>query len=664
MKLSKGMLMAALITGTLSWGASSAMAAEELQEFTLDPLIVTANRYEKTNLETAADTVVLTSERIANSGATNLMQALASVPGVIYQEKGPGGGSLGTMTSKVSFRGVEKGTLVLVDGSPINYRGLYNLEDIPVEDIERVEIVKGGGAVLYGSEATGGVVNIITKKRLANSVKVGLGNHDRQNYGVSLNADKLSVDYNYDKWGKVGKVSSSRTVLDDYSKTKEMYNSFKGMERNVFGMKYEIDENMNVQMRHGKTKSHYAYTFGDGYAAKLLDVARYKRNYEKKEDFVQFNFKDNNGLKGNVFYNRNDWETTGVDLYSSTGSTKGYPSSKFSREKNLTYGYDVQKLWQEKANNYLLGTSFQREQFQDCDSKDAWNESRKRNVFSLYGSWETGLGTNDLFTLSARETKTTAAAEDKNFNNFSAQGQYVHKIDKEQSAYLTVGTSYVLPTFSAMYSVPDGGLTVGDSSLQPAKGKHLELGYKHANDSHKFTAALFATRINDNLTFSKQSGSKGNPDKYYATNEEFKNYGLELTGEFYTKNGFTFTSGLTFANPQCKTKTDKTNVITDWQRTFGKVQLQNGITYHKDKWTANLTTNYLASRVMQSNTKGVAKTKPYLLTTFNVKYAPTKNQEIALSMDNILDRQDNTNHSSSYYYSTPYSYLLSYKVKF
>ena len=75
------------------------------------------------------------------------------------------------MTSKIMVRGVQDGTLVLVDGIPMNMDGRYNLDDIPSDAIERIEVVKGGGSVLYGSEATGGVINIITKKQLRNKIK-------------------------------------------------------------------------------------------------------------------------------------------------------------------------------------------------------------------------------------------------------------------------------------------------------------------------------------------------------------------------------------------------------------------------------------------------------------------------------------------------------------
>lgn len=62
------------------------------------------------------------------------------------------------------IRGKRRGTMVLVDGIPLNVRtGYYDLDRINIADVERIEVVRGGGAVLYGSDATGGVINIITK---------------------------------------------------------------------------------------------------------------------------------------------------------------------------------------------------------------------------------------------------------------------------------------------------------------------------------------------------------------------------------------------------------------------------------------------------------------------------------------------------------------------
>ena len=86
------------------------------------------------------------------------------------------------------IRGVEKGTLVLVNGVPMNQSGMYSLQDIASDSVEKVEIVRGGGAVLYGAEASGGVINIITKGPRDTKVKAGCGNYGQQNYVGSAQA--------------------------------------------------------------------------------------------------------------------------------------------------------------------------------------------------------------------------------------------------------------------------------------------------------------------------------------------------------------------------------------------------------------------------------------------------------------------------------------------
>ena len=123
-------------------------------------------------VEVAASTEVFDAKKLQETGATNLYDALKFGAGLDVQQYGTGGASMGNMTSKIMMRGNGNGTLVLVNGVPINIRGTYDLNDFPVENIERVEIVRGGGAVMYGSEATGGVINIITKKERANYIKV------------------------------------------------------------------------------------------------------------------------------------------------------------------------------------------------------------------------------------------------------------------------------------------------------------------------------------------------------------------------------------------------------------------------------------------------------------------------------------------------------------
>ena len=164
-------------------------SAEQVYE--LNPVTVTAQRMETTDLKTPAAVEVLTADEIQKTGATSVHEALKFSTGIIMHAQGPRNISQGTMTNKAVIRGVEKGTLVLVDGMPLNQSGRYNLEDIPTDSIEKIEIVRGGGAVLYGSEAAGGVINIITKGKWENRIQAGIGIYGIQNYVGSFQSGDL-----------------------------------------------------------------------------------------------------------------------------------------------------------------------------------------------------------------------------------------------------------------------------------------------------------------------------------------------------------------------------------------------------------------------------------------------------------------------------------------
>lgn len=645
--------LAALVLAAMAMTSTAWAGVEEVTEYTMDTIVVTAQRYEKKDIDIAAATDVYTNAQLQNTGARNLQEALSKMFGLLYEAKGPGGASMGSMTSKVSMRGVQNGTLILVNGTPLNLRTLYNLEDIPLENIERVEIVKGGGSVLYGSEAAGGVINIIMKKEMVNTVTVGGGNFGQQNYGFTVQADKLGVSYTYDKWGETGKSSSTLTEASDPT-TKEMYNVFNGSEKNNVTLSYKFSDNVDFLYGHNESASRFTYTFGKNYAAEFLDQARYDRKYDNTKDFVQLNIKDGD-VKGNVYYNANSLHTTGKDYYKvETGKDPVKELSiKDTEEKNRTYGFDLQKVGKEKGSTWLLGTAYQNEQFIDEVNV---SPTRERNNYSLYGQWENPLNNVDTLTLSGRKSWTTGADEDKNYNNFSAQGQLVHKLKENESVYASIGQSYIMPTFKQMYAT--SGAVIGDPNLKPQTGMHYELGWKKNHENHKWRVALFNYNIKDNISFQKKAPN------FYAVNEDLKNTGIEISADIQGNNGWSYQYGMTYSDPQAKSKSQKPGGKTYWDRNFGRVQLNGGVTYQQEKWTASLTGTYLAERVLTPSDSHSFDTKPSLLTTLNVKYAVDKTSEINLSIDNVLDRQDNTTHSSSAYYSTPINYMLSYKYKF
>ena len=617
-------------------GTQAVWAAEDgnLDTYTLDTVVVTANRYEKPDVATAASTEVVTEKKIKDSGATNAQEALSKVSGMISDSSRAGGGAVNPFSnSEVEIRGTS-GTLVLVNGMPLNLGNRYQLNDIPVENIKKIEVVKGGGAVLYGSEAIGGVINIITKDTRENTVKVGFGNHGRQNHGVTVQAGKLGVGYDYTKWGS----------LDHTSDYNGKYNNTGNSENNAFNANYKFDDKWALNLSHNSGRQSSEY-----FSAK--DVLLLKSAYNTREDYAQLLY-NNQSVKGSLYYNYAD---IGYNSFGSamTGIKKS-TTWAYKKEKNSVIGGDLQKLWDVKAGKFLLGGDFKHELFNADTSKDY--DDNTRNIFSVFGSWDKDLDAKNNLTLSTRGTWTAASPNGDNFYNMSSQVQYLHKLDENQSLYASAGQSFKMPTFKQIYgsSLGTSGREIeANPDIKPQTGIHYELGWKKLAGAHSWKAALFNEYIEDDI--SAYTLKNGN---YQYNNEDLRNTGIELSCNIDKGEGWNYNYGLTYQNPEVRSKS------FDWEHKYGKVQLTGGVGYAKDKWRASLQANYLADRYMLLSSGAHEATKPYLLTSLNVTYAMDKRQEFNLTVDNLLDREDNMGHTGTYYYTAPVNFLLSYKYKF
>lgn len=638
---SKSLLMTALITGTVLWGGNSVLAQENEQEFTLDPMVITATRTEKRDVDVPASTTILSNQDLKNTGAQNLQVALGRVPGLIYKTFSPGGGAMGTMANEIAIRGVSNGTLVMLNGTPMNLRGKYFLDAIPVENVERVEIVKGGAGVLYGSEAMGGVINIITKKEFTNSVSVGYGNYGQQKYSASVGTDKVNVGYNLEKWGNVDTISRSD---DKGLKHTDMTGSEK---RNLY-VDYKINDNWNFLYNYFETNVRYDTWFDDAYKEVPKGGAlQQNREYVTKQNLVQLLYQDDT-LKANLYYNQNKLMANGFTNYNTSGKFQGkiYDTD----EKNRTYGADVQKEWQLNSKGSLvLGGSYQNEFYDDYSSKVA-----DRHIYAVYGQYDHKFDDKNELIVGARETWTTGGYRDQNYDNFSMSGQYVHKLDDDDSLYANVTQSFIMPTFSQMYGASD--TAIANPDLKPQKGVSYEAGWKRVTDSHSWKAAVYHIDITDNISATWDTDKT----EYQYTNEDFKNTGIELSCDIEGKNGWSYNWSVNYMDPKVK-GTKKPY----WDRKYGRVQLNGGITYSKDKWVSSLQGTYLAERVGTPSSSHSSHEKPYFLTSLTTTYNADKQNSFTLTMDNLLDREDNLSHSgSSEYYSTPFNFMLTYNYKF
>lgn len=170
--------------------------AHAADEINLDEIVVTATRIEQPLKQTLSSTTVITQEDITNSQAADVPTILRSVAGVEIAQNGGYG-----KTSSLFLRGANSTqVLVLVDGVRINSAttGTASIQDIMLDQVERIEIVRGNVSSIYGSDAIGGVVQIFTKRGKGEprfNTSIGAGNLGTQRVSAGFGGANESTNY-------------------------------------------------------------------------------------------------------------------------------------------------------------------------------------------------------------------------------------------------------------------------------------------------------------------------------------------------------------------------------------------------------------------------------------------------------------------------------------
>ncbi len=157
------LVRASVLLVSFAYGAGGAWAEDPTGASPVE-IVVTPNRTETPLREVASSVSVITAADIKEKGSNSVVDVLHDIPGVdVVQSGGPGG------NAAVFIRGANADhTLVLIDGieanNPISPNRAFNFADLSVDDIERIEVLRGPQSTLYGSDALGGVIQIITKK--------------------------------------------------------------------------------------------------------------------------------------------------------------------------------------------------------------------------------------------------------------------------------------------------------------------------------------------------------------------------------------------------------------------------------------------------------------------------------------------------------------------
>lgn len=561
--------------------AAPVMAHEALNEYVLDPMMVTAARYEKRDVDIPAATEIYDQQKIEKLGANNVMEVVKNIPGFTLTASPTG-------NTYIGFRGIAKDNVaILVNGIPLNQDGNYDLESISADIIDRIEVVKGGATVLYGSNASAGVINIITNKKAAkNKVLIGFGDKNKFKGAVNVATDKLQLSYSRQQSKDRGFVYKNSGASNYYTGDK--------LEKDSLNLQYAISDNLSLQYMYSKKVSDCSKSVNGVYKPGFHSDIKY--------NFGQLRYV-NDDLQATVFFRNRDWK------FNTSTHQKGH-----------NYGADLQDKFKLGNTMLTVGANYENE-----NTKNSNNiEAAKRDSAAVFFMTETEVSDKTKIFLGARE-----AYVEESGSKFCPQFQVMHSLGTDDNIYLNVNRSMRAPHVNEQWGT---ATQLMNPDLKAENGWNYEFGWKKKLAADElFKVNLYHMDINDRIY--SQRNYNGSGKSMFLNANKYRNTGVEVSYEKAASEKFSYNVGVSYGNPEQKLAKG------DWQRVDFKLGLHAGLGYNLGKTNANIYANYMAERI-----NGV---KPMLDLTLNVKQQITKNDALRFAVYNLLDRDDIRTGSSS-----------------
>lgn len=509
-------------------------------------------------------------------------------------------------------------------GSPINMNNVYYLNTLPIDAIEKVEIVKGASSVLYGSEASAGVINIITKDVMGNSISFSKGEYGKTKESVSMGLGKFGFVANLEQGKELKKLASNGRAMNDGKKNSILW-------------KYKFDDKWTLTHQH--TLNDYNF---NQYDTKTWNTLKEDARYKYNEDFARLQYQDDS-VKGSFYYNRSDRKNNTFKV-----NNFKYTPNKVEHIIFDTYGLDLQKEFKTKFADIIVGTTIER---QNYSLDNPWSAGKLVNqkvdknsqTYALFVQGTKDLGNDFTATIGAREQIMKA---NDDYDAFTPEFALIKKLDENSSVYVNAAKAFKMPNFTALYGSGSESF-VPNPNLKPEEGWTYELGYKKASNSSMFKTALYYIDM-DAWSYKTVDGDKNKP-----INSPFENIGLEINYEKAIGEHLAYSVGADFSNPKAKDE-------GVWNRKYARQQYTGSLKYNNRGFVASLIGSITADRA--GNWKDMIPVNLY--TGYNVD----KNSKIEVICENLFNRKDIignwTSSTSTEYYSLPRNIRVVYTYKF
>lgn len=557
-------VMVSLLAGTtVVWGGT-VFAQEDLQEFALDDMVVTATRTESKMVDVPVNATVISAEKIADRHYLDVADVLKDVPGATVMDTG-----VGAYEKKVVLNGDER-VLVLVDGKRVNIdmgtmsRASYDLNQMPdVSLIERIEVVKGHGGALYGSDAVGGVVNIITKKvdHSYGKVSMGFGSHQARDAKVMYTI----------KEGKTG-------VMVAASKYKQGYHEYKDAktEANKRWPAASTYENEKVSVKLSQELSETS-NLELGY-----DFSKFEgvRSYSTKAKSASFSNKKTNDFYAKYNWTVNDKDQGFIQLYRNK-----YDYYNAGDMYETDTGFEAQQNITLSDNNRLVvGASYRKAKALNATSYTAEKSINNKAVFvsdqwEFAPSWTLDAGVRYDKHSTAGSKTTWSAGLNKKF-------------DENSHAYFNWGQVFKAPTLDDLYYYSyyydDRNKytyeSYGNPNLKPEKGDTWTIGYgTKIADKTSVNISYFQSKLEDAIDWDTTNSDNASVSIVRNVDKQKKN-GMELSVAHELNDNWDLEASYTYI--RVKNNEHGSGYVRD--ANYIPNMYRFGVRYHDDLWNADL----------------------------------------------------------------------------
>lgn len=466
--------LAAVIAGLFSLP----LQAQEIP--LLDEIVVTATRLPTSISRIASDVTVINRDKIEAAGQSTLVELLRSMPGVEINQIGGAGSS-----SSIFLRGANaQHTLVLVDGVRMNSPtlGSARLEHLPVELIERIEVVRGPMSHLYGSDAIGGVIQIFTRKgsgtpRLSGSL--GLGGYGRKDADIALTGAA-------DRWRYA--LAAGISDQDGFSAKKQPnYQDKDGYRNEHMSFNLEFDttsaHKLGLHGMHSKGKSQY----DDGATA-------FDSHSTARTGNLGVNLKSTLSADW-ASELRADFAHEKVETQGYFDALFGWPGSTYASRIDMD---QWQYAWQLDGRTALgaFQTLLERLEWDVAGDVGYSQDRRTRNALLL--GWRHDVGVHGLQASLRRD-------DDSQFGDHdTGMASYALEFSPHWRGSIAYATAFRAPSFDDLYWPG-----AGNPALQPERGRNIEAGVRYSEAGRQFSAYVYRNKVQDLIQWAP-TGPGGN----------------------------------------------------------------------------------------------------------------------------------------------------------